>query len=135
MILWIFNELHSSANNIGLLCSNIIVLLKRIWITLAKTLQAEKLDETEKMWIYWMTCYVYYLISCKWFCRVDDWFFSAGFLFMCNLHLYYGGRHYVDLILYGCWIRALLPKQKETKTKKASHNCSDVFKSCMQSSI
>lgn len=48
LILWIFNELHSTANNIGLLCSNVIVFLKRIWITLAKILQAEKRDQTEK---------------------------------------------------------------------------------------
>lgn len=47
LIPWIFKELHSTANNSGLLCSNVTVLLKRIWITLAKTLQAEKLDQTE----------------------------------------------------------------------------------------
>lgn len=66
LILWIFNELHSTANNIGLLCSNVIVFLKRIWITLAKILQAEKLDQAEKNVniLNYMLC-IYYLISRK----------------------------------------------------------------------
>jgi len=46
--LWVFNALHSTANNTGLLCSSVIVLLKRIVITLAKIKQAEKLNQTEK---------------------------------------------------------------------------------------